>query len=198
MRVAALVLAAGAGSRFGGGKMLAALDGRPVLQHVLDAVAAIQPEMTLVVLGHDADVIEGAIAWRSESRVLNPDPERGLASSLQVGIMGLETADPDDALEAALVFLGDQPLVREEVMRALLDAAAISDLPYVVPHYEDDSNPNPVVVRREVWGAAGSLTGDRGLGPLIAAHPDLRLEVPVVGTNPDVDDPADLEALRSS
>ena len=80
-----LVLAAGAASRFGGGKLLATIGGRPMLQHVLDALAEAGVGEVVVVLGDDADAIEGAIAWRDERRVVNPDPARGLASSLQVG-----------------------------------------------------------------------------------------------------------------
>ena len=80
-----LVLAAGAGSRFGGGKLLATIGGRPVLQHVLDALAEAGVGESVVVLGRDAERIEAAIDWGGARRVVNPDPERGLSSSLQVG-----------------------------------------------------------------------------------------------------------------
>jgi len=76
-RTVGLVLAAGAGSRFGGGKVLASIGGRPVLQHVLDALAAAGIDEVIVVLGRDAAAVEAAIAWRGESRVLNEAPERG-------------------------------------------------------------------------------------------------------------------------
>ena len=56
-----------------------------MLQHVLDAMAEAGVGEVVVVLGDDAAAIEGAIAWRDEHRVVNPDPGRGLASSLQVG-----------------------------------------------------------------------------------------------------------------
>ena len=84
--VSAVVLAAGAASQFGGVKLLAELGGRPVLQHVLDAVEAQGLGEVVVVLGDDAEAMERAIAWRGERRVRNPDPGRGLASSLSVGL----------------------------------------------------------------------------------------------------------------
>ena len=71
--VTAVVLAAGAGSRFGGGKLLAPLEGRPVLQHVLDTLAAAGLASVVVVLGEDAAAMETALHWRTERRVLNPD-----------------------------------------------------------------------------------------------------------------------------
>ena len=67
-----LVLAAGAGSRFGGGKLLARIGGRPVLQHVLDALAEAGVGESVVVLGHDAERIEAEIDWGGARRVVNP------------------------------------------------------------------------------------------------------------------------------
>lgn len=195
MRFAAVVLAAGAGSRFGGGKLLARLDGRSLLQHVLDAVVVARPALTVVVLGRDADAIEAQIAWRGEMRVLNPDPSRGLASSLKAGLAALESADPAGDLEAALILLGDQPRVRVSVIGELLVAAAGSDLPIVLPRYTGGGGSHPVLLRRVAWPLAARTEGDRGLGPIIVAHPDLVREVPVAGANPDVDTSADLAAL---
>lgn len=187
MRIAALVLGAGAGSRFGGGKLLAKLAGKSLLQHVLDRVAEAGVGEIIVVLGADADAVEGAIDWRAEQRVRNPDPERGLASSLQVGMAAV---DPD--VDAVLVLLGDQPLVTLEAIRALLDAPVDPARPIVVPGYDDDAGRNPVLIRRAALSLADEADGDRGLGPLLVVHPDLVHEIPVPGSNPDVDTPADL------
>ena len=182
-----LVLAAGAGSRFGGGKLLARIGGRPVLQHVLDALAETGVAEVVVVLGGDAAAVEGAIAWRGERRVVNRAPERGLASSLQVGFEAVEAA-----AGAVLVALGDQPLVSTEAIRALLDAPAKRGRPIVVPVYADERGRNPVLLRRPGFDLVAEANGDRGLGPVLAAHPDLVAEIPVAGTNPDIDTPDDL------
>lgn len=182
-----LVLAAGAGSRFGGGKLLASIAGRPVLQHVLDALADAGVGEVVVVLGRDAAEIEATIAWRGERRVVNPDPERGLASSLQVGFeaVGKSTG-------SVLVALGDQPLVSAEVIRSLLEAPPKRGRPIVVPAYVDERGRNPVMLRRPAFHLVAEVAGDRGLGPVLATHPELVTEIPVPGTNPDVDTPADL------
>ena len=121
MRVAAVVLAAGAASRFGSPKSLARLDGRPILEHVLDAVREAGIGEVIVVLGHAADEIEEGIDWLDEQLVRNPDP-RHLSSSLQVGIAAVRGHRPPP-VHAAVIVLGDQPRTRPEVIRALLAAA---------------------------------------------------------------------------
>jgi CTP:molybdopterin cytidylyltransferase MocA/SAM-dependent methyltransferase len=189
----AIVLAAGAGTRFGGGKMLAALGGRPVLQHVLDRLAAAGLADVVVVLGDDAPAVESAIDWRTERRVRNPDPGRGLSSSLWCGLDAL----PGDA-GAALVALGDQPLVPVEAIRALLAAGVSEDCPVSVPRPSARGGRNPVLLGRAAFGLAEEATGDRGLGPVLAAHPDLVREVPIAGADGDVDTRADHVALLES
>jgi molybdenum cofactor cytidylyltransferase len=186
-RVAALVLAAGTASRFGGGKLLAPINGRPLLQHVLDRVAESGLDEVVVVLGRDADAIEDALSWRGETRARNPDPERGLASSVAVGIGSL-----DRSVDAVLILLGDQPLVAVSTIRALLSEPADPNRPIVVPAYSSDAGRNPVLLRRAAFGLGEAALGDRGLGPLIAARPELVREVAIAGDNPDVDTRQDL------
>ena len=200
--VTAIVLAAGAGSRFGGGKLLAAIEGRPVLQHVLDRLAQADLTDVVVVLGTDAEAIDAAIDWRGERRVRNPMPERGLSSSLRVGIDALDGPGPDgaDSGGGVLIVLGDQPRLPARAIRALLDARPDPARPIVVPVYPGDGGRNPVLLGRAALPLVAEATGDRGLGPLIADHPELVREIPirVEGGNPDVDTRADLVALLES
>jgi molybdenum cofactor cytidylyltransferase len=200
MRVAAVVLAAGASTRFGSPKALAPLDGRPVLEHVLDAVREAGLEDIVVVLGHAAEAIEEGIEWLDERRVLNPDPGF-LSSSLQVGLAAVDGLDDDDEgdvpIRAAVIVLGDQPRVRPAVIRALIAAARTTDCPVIAPRYADGAGPNPLLLRRDAFDLADEAGGDRGLGPLLEERPELVLEVHVDGGNPDVDTPEDLAALTT-
>jgi len=123
--------------------------------------------------------------------VINPAPERGLASSLQAGF---EAADSGPEAGVVVVALGDQPLLSPSTIRALLEAPPRMDRPVVVPVYPDDRGRNPLLLRRPAFGLITEATGDRGLGPVIADHPELVDEVAVDGTNPDVDTPGDLAA----
>ncbi len=191
-RVAGLVLAAGAASRFGSPKALALLDGQPILRHVLDAADSAGLAEIVVVLGVAADEIDRSIEWGTARRVRNPAPERGLSSSLQAGLAAL-----GQQVEAAIVLLGDQPRVRPDVIRRLIATPIGPSRPIVVPRYSGGGGPNPAVLHRSAWSLAQELTGDRGMGPVIAAHPDLVEEIPVEGQNPDVDTTADLAALAS-
>jgi molybdenum cofactor cytidylyltransferase len=193
MSVAAVVLAAGAASRFGGGKLLAVLDGRPILQHVLDSLVAAGLDDTVVVLGGSAVEVESAIEWRGERRVVNPRPDEGLSSSLRIGLANVE-----ESAGSILVVLGDQPRVRPSTIRRLVEVAASApDAAFVVPRYVDGSNPNPVLVRRAAVPLADVLVGDQGFGSIIARHPAV-VEVAISSVNPDVDTRADLAGLAGN
>jgi molybdenum cofactor cytidylyltransferase len=198
VKVVALVLAAGASSRFGSSKLLAPLAGRPVLQHVLDAVAAAGLDGVVVVLGDEAAAFERAITWRTETCVVNPRPMDGLSSSLRVGLQAVALQADADA-DAALVVLGDQPHLRADVIRTVIDAASpggtAAGSPIIRVRYDDDPAPNPVLVRRAAWTLTAGVSGDRGLGPLLALHPELVAEVRASGGNPDIDTPEDLVRL---
>ena len=186
---AGLVLAAGLGSRFGGGKMLAEIDGRPMLQHVLDLAAAAELDPVVVVLGEDAGAIEGAITWRDETRIRNDDPARGISSSLKLGLEALGDSD------RVLVLLGDQPFVTLENVRVITTVGRDPARPVVVPRYADGLAGNPVLLETEAWPLAMRLAGDRGMSQLFSANAQLVRYVEVDGDNPDIDTRAALKVL---
>ena len=191
MTTAAVVLAAGAGSRFGGGKLRALLHGQPILAHVVAAAraAGLDPIVVVVPPTGELDVLDLGVV----RRVTNPNPAEGLSSSVRLGLRALEL---DHAVQAAAILPGDQPLVRPEVIAELLAALAASPAtPFVVPRYADDGAPNPILARRSIWRLADELAGDRGFGQVLATHPELVRFVPVSGENPDVDTTADLARL---
>jgi CTP:molybdopterin cytidylyltransferase MocA/ubiquinone/menaquinone biosynthesis C-methylase UbiE len=185
--VGAIVLAAGVGSRFGGAKLEAPLDGRPVLQHVLDALADAGIEDPVVVT---AGPMTAQIEWRAARPITNPDPGRGLASSLHVGWeAAMDGAEP---LDAVVVALGDQPLVRPDVIAALVAAPLDATRPIVAPRYAGSTARNPLRLERDAEPLVAAATGDRGLGPFLDDRPELVRWLDVDGDNPDVDTPADL------
>jgi CTP:molybdopterin cytidylyltransferase MocA len=195
----AVVLAAGRGTRFGGRKLAAELDARPVLAHVLEAIRDAGPARTVVVLGDDAADLERMLGWSDETRVVNPAPMDGLSGSLRIGIAECLRLLP--AAVGVFVVLGDQPRTSPTVMRAL--AAVIPDAMRagawaVVPRYADGGGANPALLLRDGLAHVPELRGDRGLSTLLQAGPGRTFEVPVAGSNPDIDTRADLAALQGT
>ncbi len=188
----AIVLAAGAGRRFGGGKLLASLDGRPILQHVLDALAVAGIEDPVVVVGADAAGFDASINWRGVRRVRNPEPDRGLASSLHLGWAAAMSVEPRPA--SVLIVLGDQPRIDPVVIRNLVAQPADPSRPVVVALHADGAR-NPVRLEPEAEPLVAQASGDRGLGPLLDARPELVRTVEVGRANPDLDTRQDLVAL---
>jgi molybdenum cofactor cytidylyltransferase len=185
--ISGVVLAAGSGSRFGGTKQLAELRGRPLVQYAIDALSSAGVGEIVVVTGHDAEAVEGAVRLPPQCRsVRNPDHVSGQASSLAAGLHALA----DDS-EAAVVLLADQPGVTDAEVRALVDAFRRSRSRIVRIAYVD--GPGPTLLSREVYAEAGHLHGDTGARALMASHPDWVEEVEVpFAAPPDIDRPEDL------
>jgi CTP:molybdopterin cytidylyltransferase MocA/ubiquinone/menaquinone biosynthesis C-methylase UbiE len=190
MRVAAIILAAGAGSRFGGGKLLARIDGAPILAHVVAAARASGLDPIIAVVGSDLADSWAAFGLEPDEIVVNGEPGRGQASSLQLGLAAAATADPP--VDAAVILLGDQPLVRAETIRTLVARLGSSTRRIVMPSYARGGGSNPVVLRRSAFDIAAQTSGDRGLGRILDANAGLAERVAIPGTSPDVDTADDL------
>ena len=203
LTVAPLVLAAGKGLRFGGGKLLASYRGRPLLSHVLAVVRAAGERRILkggcaVVSAEDEDS-RALVEQAGLEAVLNDAPDQGLSRSLQLGLTTLERRKTGEAyVGAAVVFLADQPLVRLDVVEGLVAAWRAGDAGIFRPRYAacPETPGHPVLLNRSVWQLAHRLDGDHGFAGLAdqASVRVVTLDVP--GDNPDIDSPADLLALE--
>ena len=120
--MSAVVLAAGSGSRLGGRpKSLLELDGVPLIRRLLMALAGAGITDVVVVLGHYADAIEGAINARAAKLIRNPSPDDGQASSLRLGLTAL-----GGDFDAVIIALADQPMIDANDIAALIDAFRVS------------------------------------------------------------------------
>lgn len=186
--VTTVVLAAGAARRFGGAKLGADLRGRPLLAHTIGAARAAGLHV-VVVVAPDGPARDIAGAARADV-VVNPDPDRGLSSSLAAGLDALPATTA-----AAVVLLGDQPDVAPAAIRAVVTAWRADPARPQRARYEDGPG-HPVVLPRALWEAATAAGGDRGAAPLLATSS--MGEVAIDGPRPpDVDTPADLAALSA-
>jgi molybdenum cofactor cytidylyltransferase len=199
----ALVLAAGRGRRFGGDKLLAPYRGRPLLSHVLDLVAAgsrtqIFEGGHVVVAAEDA-AVQMLCGKAGLTAVLNDAPALGLSHSLRLGLQAVEKLT-SNAGGAVLVLLGDQPLVRLEVVEKMIAEYQSTSAAVVRPRYHNQpSTPgHPVLLDQSTWHLVSKLQGDRGFADLLVLPSIATVTIDVSGNNPDVDTPADLRALEET
>ena len=183
--VGGVVLAAGRSSRMPGSqKLLLDIDGVPMVRRVLEAASEGGCHQTVVVYAEDD--VKRAINGRSEL-VFNAKAQTGMASSIQVGLRAMR---PE--IEAAMVVLGDQPLVGSRTVATLLRAwRREGSRPAVAVSQDDDGWAPPVILARELWGELFALTGDAGARQVLQGRPELLDIVPAPGRPDDIDTPDD-------
>ena len=193
-RIAAVVLAAGASTRMGTAKQLLQIDGRPLVQHVLDNVQRSGVGEIILVLGHSAAAIQRELKLEGAKVVLNENFLQGMGTSLKSGL-----ARVDSQVQAALIILADQPFVRPETLDQLIAAHERTRAQIVIPTYRGFRG-NPVLLDRSVFSEVMGLSGDIGCRAIFGEHQDgiVKLEVGDVGILLDIDQKKDYESLRNS
>jgi CTP:molybdopterin cytidylyltransferase MocA len=184
LKHAGLVLAAGAGTRFGPEpKLLAELRGRPLLQYAVSAPCAVaELERVVVVLGARADEIAAAIDFGRAEPVVCEQWREGLSASLRCGVKALA------GYGRVIVTLGDEPLIGPELIARFVGVEPGTRATY-------GGRPgHPVVLGPEHMQAIGSLWGDHGARDLLAGGPTVACDDLDAGW--DVDTVSDLAALR--
>jgi molybdenum cofactor cytidylyltransferase len=188
MRTVAVVPAAGSAERFGGKKLLVPIDGEPLLDRTISALLNGGVDQIIVVVPPDAEDLKRDVNAFSDPRVwpvINPDPSRGMFSSLQVGMAEAEA-------DALIVLPADMPFVESGTVAILLDVFA-SRPAIVSPRYQGKRG-HPVILppalRDEIRAAEATIT----LHDVLKRHADLRVDVDVQdrGVVRDVDRVADL------
>jgi len=188
-RAIAVVTAAGSAERFGGRKLLALVDGEPLLDHTIRCLLDGGVSEVIVVVGtEDRAELERDVNAMNDARVRpveNPDPSRGMFSSIQIGVA---TASGD----ALLVLPGDMPFVRAETVRAVIDK--YRERPAIVSPRNRGKRGHPVALPSFLRDEIRDTPATANLHEVIKRHADLRvdLEVDDPGINRDVDIPADL------
>jgi molybdenum cofactor cytidylyltransferase len=194
--VAAVILAAGRSTRMGGpNKLLAELDGKKLVRIAAEQALASKASEVVVVTGHQAELVEKALAGLKVRFVRNPEFAGGLASSVKAGI----AAVPDNA-DGAVICLGDMPLISADLIDRLVEAFAPDRGNLIVVPVADGRRGNPVLWSRRFFNELMTLDGDIGARHLIAKHAEAVAEVPVEGQSAflDIDTPQALEAARRS
>ncbi len=178
-RVAAVVLAAGAGKRFGGPKQVVEWRGRPLIWHVLDAVAGSEVNEIVVVMGAHRNRVEEVVRrWQDGNPdspplrlVYAPDWHEGQSRSVRAGVEALPP------VHGALFPLADQPRISPALINVLMAEHRRTLAGIVVPTYGGRPGA-PVLFDRRFFGALRQLEGDAGGRQLVRAHPEAVVRVP--------------------
>jgi len=191
--IAGVVLAAGGASRFGSPKQLAQLDGRPLLQHAVDAILAVPAiEPVVVVLGAEAERVREAVSMGGARAVVCADWAQGMAASLRCGIEAVGDAD------WIVVTLGDQPRVTSQVIAAVVDVADSAPASVTAVRATYDGVPgHPVALSRAMLSGVAKLRGDVGARELLGGASVRTFEAGRLCDPVDVDTPEELEGLRT-
>jgi molybdenum cofactor cytidylyltransferase len=184
--VAAIILAAGRGTRFRlGPKLLAPMNGRPLVCHAVEAAVTSSAEPVIVVTGHQAEKVEATLKGFPILSVRNPAFADGLSTSLKIGFAAL----PPQA-KAAVVLLGDMPLIKASLIDTLVDAWRAMGEPAALVPTVNGQRGNPVVLSCDLRDLIEGLSGDTGAGPILRGRTDV-MDCPV-------EDPAILQDIDTN
>jgi CTP:molybdopterin cytidylyltransferase MocA len=201
VKVFGLVPAAGRGERFGGDKLLAKWQDRELIGHVLlklggaRAAGLIGPTIVVHRPG-DERIRALAAEYRCHAEEMRVE-DGDLSMTIRTGIESAKHRNSADPQQAILVCLGDQPMIRLDVIKALVETWSRGGAAAVRPTYRDapDHPGHPLLVDRSLWHLADEMKGEKGFGTLLARHRvNVRL-ISVAGSNPDIDTPDDLKQL---
>ena len=191
--ISAVVLAAGRAERMGEQKLFLPLGGKPVLQWVLESALASDLD-EIICVARDLGPVRRQINLADERLfwLVNYGADRGQSTSV---IAGLWAANPES--EGVMFLVGDQPLIRKELINSLIERFADNSSLIVAPKFNGEAR-NPVLFRRELFPDLLKLTGDRGGRALLEKHRrktalvEWQDELPFL----DIDLPEDYEKLK--
>ena len=172
--------------------LVAELEGKPLVRIAVEQALASRAESVVVVTGHQHDRVEQALQGLDVRFVHNPDYADGLATSLKTGINAVPASSG-----AAIVCLGDMPLVGSGLIDRLIEAYAPERDGLITIPVADGRRGNPVLWSRKLFKELLALEGDIGARHVIQKYAEMVVEVPATGVSAflDVDTPDVLARL---
>lgn len=187
MRVAAVVLAAGKSSRMGRNKLLLEVEGRTILDRILDAIKASAVDEAVVVLGHDPGSIRPIVKALGVSTVLNPEYEKGMTSSFQAGLREV-------TVDAAFLVLGDQLGLEPALLDEMVEIMVSDPGALIISPVYDGRRGHPVLFRRSLFHEILSLGEGETMKDIALRHEEDHKSVRgSLWCTMDIDTPEDFE-----
>jgi len=185
----AVVLAAGASTRFGRTKQLEPFNGTSMVASAVRKAEAVCGEHCVLVTGNRWRAVAASCEPLSGFFVVNDEYESGLASSIACGVAAVA-----ESAAAILLMMADLPLVTTDHLARLAAAWRGSPDSIVASAFDDTVGP-PIVFPRRDFPALQRLKGDYGARPVIDANPSRVLEIPCQEAAFDIDRPEDLAGI---
>lgn len=189
---AGIVLAAGSSTRFGtGNKLLATVEGTPLVRRTVRAYVEAGLYPVLVVTGYQETEIRHSLSGMAIQFVHNERFREGQSTSLHSALDSLPLS-----CQAAVIGVGDQPYLTPAVVRELVATFNLVAAPLVVPRYAGNRG-NPVVFDRSLFAELRAVSGDVGGRPVLKRHEHEVhwIDFTDAQFGADVDIPEDIEHL---
>lgn len=184
MKIGCVLLAAGAGKRFGGGKLLYEIDGEPMIARAMRLFGAIEFSARVCVTRSEAAAVQRYAQEFGFPVVINPDPERGVGTSVAIATEAILAREPH--LDGILYAVADQPYLTKESVEQLL--AAFEAHPHdIVSLAFGERRGNPAVFPASFYPELCALKEDIGGGVVIKRHPE-RLQLVEAVSARELDD----------
>ncbi len=187
-KVSAIVLAAGLSSRMGEtNKLLAQVNGKSLLKHVLINLTKSDVDQIVVVAGHESEKIAQQISGPSIKLINNADFEKGLSTSIKAGIETIQSS-----CDAVLIMQADMPFVESNLFNQIISAFHNND-DIVIPRYKGQIG-NPLLWSSKYFEQLKQLSGDKGAKQILNDYKGAisYVDVDNIGILVDIDEPNSL------
>jgi molybdenum cofactor cytidylyltransferase len=193
LSIAAIILAAGSGSRMGLTKQLLKIDGESLIRRTAQAAIDARLDPIIVVTGSDAENVGDDLAGLSVTIAQNRNWKNGIGTSIRHGISTLLATNTQ--IDAATILLCDQARLTSEVLRNLIATFSASHKPIAACEYENTVGP-PCCFNRETFAELSQIADTDGAKKVLLKDPSRLTKIPWPAGADDVDTPADWRRIN--
>ena len=194
MKIGCALLAAGAGKRFGGGKLLYKIDGEPMIARAMKLYTSIPFAAQVCVTRTEVQEIQSLAQENGFAVVINPDPERGVGTSVSIATAALLRHEPD--LDGILYAVSDQPYLTPDSVNKLIAAFAAKPERIASLGFGENRG-NPAIFPKDLLNELMELTQDVGGGAIIRRYSE-RLMLVEAGSARELADVDTREATQQA